>query len=180
MMNPSKRDIRINALAERSSYVENVLRHALVSELSSIMWQRDPLTGLQVFNSEVDNSGFDLVLTLGPLVRYIQLKQAHEDKVPTHCSVRVSFAKMRGSCVVLMSHALATLRLVEFRFFGSAPSAPMVCIENMRLSKSPGRRNAAGERKVRANYRDVPVKYFEGPLTAAELADVLFPREHSA
>lgn len=179
-MNPSKRETRINALAERSSYVENVLRHGLVSELSSIMWQRDPFTGLQVFNSEVDDSGFDLVLTLGSLVRYVQLKQAHEEKVPTHCSVRLSFARVPGSCVVLMSHSLATLRLVEFRFFGSAPVAPMASIENMRPSKSPGRRNAAGERKVRANYRDVPVKYFQGPLTATELADVLFPREHSA
>lgn len=134
VMNLSKRERRIKALAERSSYVANVLRHALMSELSSLVWQRDPYTGLQVFNSEVDDSGFDLVLTLGSQVRYVQLKQTHDEKVPTHCSVRLSFAEVSGSCVVLMSHSLATLRLTEFRFYGREPSAAMASIEEKRPS----------------------------------------------
>jgi hypothetical protein len=179
-MNLTKRESRIKALAERSSYVENVLRHSLVAEISSVIWQRDPFSGLHVFNSEVDDSGFDLVLTLGPQVRYVQLKQAHEEKVPTHCSVRLSFAVNPGSCVVLMSHSIATLRLTAFRFFGGVPSAPMSSIEEMRHSKAPGRRNAAGERKIRGNYRDVPVKEFLGPFTVTQLADVLFPSAHDA
>lgn len=174
-MNPAERDNRIKALAERSSYIENVLRHALVADLSSLVWSRDPFTALQVFNSEVDDSGFDIVLGLGTQVRYVQLKQAHEGKVPPHCSVRLSFSSMPGSCVVLMSHTLAELRLTNFRFFGGAPNEPMSNIEAMRQPKSPGRRNAAGERKVRTNYREVPVKQFQGPLSATQLLDVLFP-----
>lgn len=174
-MNPAERDNRIKALAERSSYIENVLRHTLVANLSSLVWSRDPFSALQVFNSEVDDSGFDIVLGLGTQVRYVQLKQAHEDKIPTHCSVRLSFSNLPGSCVVLMSHTLAELRLTKFRFFGGAPNERMSNIEAMRQPKAPGRRNAAGERKVRANYRDVPVKQFQGPLSAAELLDVLFP-----
>ena len=120
-MNLTKREGRLKALAERSSYVENVLSHALVAELSSVLWQRDPFTPLQVFNSEVDDSGFDLVLTIGSQARYVQLKQAHDEKIPTHCSVRLSFSNLPGSCVVLMSHSLATLRLTQFRFYGSIP-----------------------------------------------------------
>ncbi len=174
-MNAAERDSRIKALAERSSYIENVLRHALVSNLSSLVWSRDPFAALQVFNSEVDDSGFDIVLGLGTQVRYIQLKQAHEDKVPPHCSVRLSFSSLPGSCVVLMSHTLAELRLTKFRFFGGAPNETMSNIEAMRQPKSPGRRNAAGERKVRTNYREIPIKQFQGPLSASELLDVLFP-----
>ena len=179
-MNLTKRERRIKALAERSSYVENVLRHSLVADLSSVIWQRDPFSGLRVFNSEVDDSGSDLVLTLGSQVRYVQLKQAHDEKVPTHCSVRLSFAATPGSCVVLMSHSVATLRLTAFRFFGGVLSTPMSSIEEMRHSKAPGRRNAAGDRKIRGNYRDVPVKDFLGPITVTELADVLFPSAHDA
>lgn len=174
-MNPAERDSRIKALAERSSYIENVLRHALVSDLSSLVWSRDPFAALQVFNSEVDDSGFDIVLGLGTQVRYVQLKQAHEDKIPPHCSVRLSFSSLPGSCVVLMSHTLAELCLTKFRFFGGAPNEPMSNIEAMRQPKSPGRRNAAGERKIRTNYREVPIKQFQGPLSATELLDVLFP-----
>jgi hypothetical protein len=174
-MTPENYEYRIKALSERSSYVENVLRHALLSELSSVVWARDPSAALQVFNSEVDDSGFDLVLGLGSHMRYIQLKQAHANKVPVHCSVRLSFSGLAGSCVVLMAHTLADLRLSHFRFFGGGPSDPMATIEAMRPPKAPGRRNVDGERKIRANYRNVPVRQFQGPLTAEQLVDVLFP-----
>lgn len=179
-MNPTKRERRLKALAERSSYVENVLCHALVAELSSVLWQRDPFTPLQVFTSEVDDSGFDLVLSVGSQARYLQLKQAHDEKIPTHCSVRLSFSNLPGSCVVLMSHSLAMLRLTQFRFYGGGPGEPMSSIEALRPSKAAGRRSASGERKVRLNYRDVPVRDFQGPLSAVELVDVLFPGAHDA
>lgn len=66
--------LRIKALAERSSYVENVLRHALVAELSRVAWRRDPALVLQVFNAEVDAAGFDIVLGFGEQLQYAQLK----------------------------------------------------------------------------------------------------------
>ena len=179
-MNPNERDLRITALAERSSYVENVLRHALVSSLASNFWSRDPSLSLQVFNSEVDDSGFDVVLGLGGRVRYVQLKQTHEDKVPPNCSVRLSFASLPGACVVLMSHTLKELRLSQFRFFGGSPSQPLPSIEGFRKPMKPGRRNAAGERKIRENYRKVPTSQFRGPFTLVELADALFPAGHEA
>lgn len=177
-MNQAEHEQRIKALAERSSYIENVLRHALIAELSSVVWsRRDPFDALQVFNAEVDDSGFDVVLSLGSQVRYVQLKQAHDEKVPTHCSVRLSFSKLPGSCIVLMSHTIPELRLTQFRFFGGPPGEPMDCIAELRSSKSPGRRNAAGERKTRVNYRDVPVRGFKGPYSPVQLLDVLFPRD---
>lgn len=174
--------LRIKALAERSSYIENVLRHALVAELSRVAWQRDPALVLQVFNAEVDAAGFDIVLGLGEQLRYVQLNQAHAEKTPSHCSVRLAFSRMPGSCVVLMIHHLEDLALRHFfffgstpEFFGSTPEAAMPTIGTLPASKSPGRRNAAGQRKVREHYRDVKVKMFEGPLSAGELFDKLFP-----
>lgn len=166
---------RIKALAERSSYVENVLRHSLVAGLSSAQWMRDPRAVLEVFNSEVDSAGFDLVLGLGSRLRYIQLKQAHADKVPTHCSVRLEFASVPGSCVVLMSYDIQDLRLTQFRFLGGAPSAPIGDISSLKPSRVPGRRNAEGVPKVRQGYRDVPVGHFQGPFTLDELLSKLFP-----
>lgn len=174
-MSDTEYDKRITALAERSSYVENVLRHALIAELSSIVWNHDPFAALQVFNAEVDDAGFDVVLGLGTRIRYVQLKQTHDRKVPRHCSVRLSFSALPGSCVVLMSHTVTELRLTQFRFFGGRPGEPMESIAGLRLSTLPGRRGAAGERKTRANYRDVPVGTFEGPYSAEQLLDVLFP-----
>jgi hypothetical protein len=167
---------RLLALAERSSYIENILRHALVASLSCEVWSRDPALSLQVFNSEVDDSGFDIVLTYQSRIRYVQLKQSHDAKLPPYCSISLSFSRMPGSCVVLMSHALSTLQLTSFRFFGGVTTSDaMPAIGELRASKSPGRRSATGERKVRANYRDIPVRQFTGLLSAAELLDALFP-----
>jgi len=175
-LNATARAERISALAERSSYVENVLCHALVASLSSEVWQRDARASLQVFNSEVDDSGFDLVLTLGPHARYIQLKQSHDEKTPTKCSVRLSFSAMPGACVVLMAHSVVDLRLSSFRFVGGAVSSdPMPLIDALSRSKAPGRRNAEGQRKIREHYRDVPIRMFRRALSAAELLDRLFP-----
>ena len=179
-MIPVDREHRLKALAEKSSYIENVLRHSLIAQLSSVVWSRDPFLALQVFNSEVDDSGFDIVLSLGTQIRYVQLKQAHDEKIPTHCSVRLSFADVPGSCVVLMSYTIMELHLTKFRFFGGAPGQPMERIDALRATKAPGRRNAAGERKTRTNYRDIPVRNFKGPYSAPELLDALFPQPHTS
>jgi hypothetical protein len=180
-MNPSEYANRIKALSARSSYVENVLRHAFVAELSSVVWKRDPASALQVFNSEVDDAGFDIVLGIGSQMRYIQLKKVYGDKVPAHCSVRQSFSSLPGSCVVLMTHALDTLRLTKFRFLGKSPTEPIGNIDTHRPTKAPGRRSAGGEQKVREHYRDIPVRNnFRGPLSAEELVEVLFPPTDAA
>lgn len=103
------------------------------------------------------------------------LSKAHTEKTLSHCSVRLSFSGMPGSCVVLMVHDLEHLGLQHFLFFGSMPQSPMPAIDELPASKSPGRRNAAGKQKVREHYRDVKVRTFEGPLSAAGLFDKLYP-----
>ncbi|GHC08885.1 hypothetical protein [Thermomonas carbonis] len=175
-MNDVSRDVRIKALAERSSYVENVLCHALVAGLSSLLWQRDPERSLQVFNSEVDDAGFDIILACENQLRYVQLKQAHAEKTPSHVSVRAPFALLPGACVVLMSHGLNDLSLSSFRFYGgTTPIEPMPDIASFVVSKSPGRRAPDGTRKIRENYRNVRVSQFQGPLNWQQLFDMLFP-----
>jgi hypothetical protein len=121
MTEPTQEE-RVKALQTRSSYVENVLKHALVAGLAFIAWKRSPTLSLQVFNSEVDDSGFDVVLGFDTHVRYVQLKQSHSGKKLSKCSVRTSFASRNGSCVVLMIHSLETLKLESFRFFWQCAS----------------------------------------------------------
>jgi hypothetical protein len=161
------REARIQALAERSSYVENVLRHAFLAELSFLVWANDPFDSLKVSNAEVDDCGYDVVLARGNIVRHVQLKQAHDEKIPKQFSVRVSFATLPGSCVVVISHALADLRPTSYGFYGGGPKDEMPYIDVRRITKSPGRRNANGERVLRLRYRDVPFSRFKPGLTGA-------------
>lgn len=50
------------ALTTRSSYVENVLPHSRISALAGELWRRDPEVRMDILRTEVDESGFDLVL----------------------------------------------------------------------------------------------------------------------
>jgi hypothetical protein len=163
------------ALAERSSHVENVLTHALVAAVAQDLWHRDPWVSLQIFQAEVDNAGFDLVLGCAGVMRYIQVKQVHVKGAASKFSIRLDFSLLPGSCAVVVVHEAESLEIDHFLFFGGHADEPMPSIKHQRSTKVPGRRNAVGERKVRLHYRDVPRKNFVGPLTAHDLVDRLFP-----
>ena len=164
----------IKALAERSSYVENVLVHRLVADLASELWNRDPNSPLHIFNSEVDDSGFDLVLACANTLRYIQVKQVHLHGKASKFSVRLEFTRLRGSCVVVVVHSESELQVEHFLFFGGSASKPMPSVESEKASVSPIKRSEDGKKKVRPHYRDIPRKKFRGPLNTGELLDALF------
>ena len=124
------------AAAYQSTYIENALRHRMTAELCSELWKRNCHAALHIFNSEVDNAGFDMVLRLQSAVRYVQIKQAHAGKVPPHCSTRVSFSQMAGSCIVLISYDLEDLTINAYRFFGKKPHEPM---QNIKALSRPYR-----------------------------------------
>jgi hypothetical protein len=162
------------ALAERSSYVENVLVHRMVANLAGELWRRDPTLPLHIFNSEVDDSGFDLVLGCGTKLRYIQVKQVHTKGAASKFSVRLDFTRMPGSCVVVVVHTEDELTVDHFLFYGGAVDAPMPSVEANKASTVPGMRDIEGNRKTRQHYRDIKRNKFRGPLTTADLLDALF------
>jgi len=163
------------ALARRSSHVENILTHAFIVAIAQELWRRDPWHDLQVFKAEVDDSGFDLVLGCRGGVRYIQIKQTHLQGNAVKYSLRLDFSKMVGGCAIVIVYRAETLEIDHWLFLGGDPANAMPSIEHLPATVSPGRRTAEGTRKVRENYRDVPRKFFQGPLTIAELLDLLFP-----
>ncbi len=166
------------ALAERSSYVENVLVHRMVASLAGELWRRDPTTPLHIFNSEVDDSGFDLVLGCGSKLRYIQVKQVHARGAASKFSVRLDFTRMPGSCIVVVVHTEDELLVDHFLFYGGAVHEPMPSVEENKPSILPGKRGIDGHRKTRQHYRDVKRNKFRGPLTTAELLNALFSDMH--
>ena len=162
------------ALAERSSYVENVLIHRLVSSLAGEMWRRNPNVPLHIFNAEVDDAGFDLVLACVDKLRYIQVKQVHSNGSASKFSVRLEFTRLPGSCVVIVVHSESTLEVEHYLFFGGLADEPMPSVEGEKMSVSPIKRGEDRKKKVRPHYRDIPRKKFSGPLNTGELLDALF------
>lgn len=170
-----KSDGYIKALAKYSSYVENVLVHRLIASLAGELWNRDPNCQLHVFNTEVDNSGFDLVLACADKVRYVQVKQVHKQGAARKFSVRLEFAKMPGSCVIVVVYSYSNLEVDHFLFFGGLANESMPNIEDEKASVSA--RGTDGEKKKRLHYRDVPRNRFQGPLNIRKLLDALFSHD---
>jgi len=168
-------DVRQEAAAQRSSYVESILRHSLIAELGSELWRRNPSTTLQVFNSDVDDAGFDLVLKVRSAIRYVQLKQSHDGKMPPHCSVRLSFSELAGSCIILMSYSMQNISISSYSFLGEPPELPMKPVADHNESKSPVKKNKDGKKKIRKHYRDVPIGLFKKRLPISDLVECLFP-----
>jgi hypothetical protein len=162
------------ALAERSSYVENVLTHRLVGALAAELWRRNPSSPLTIFNAEVDDSGFDLVLAWEQRLRYLQIKQVHVHGGAAKFSIRQDFSLMTGSCVVVIVHTEDTLDLDHFLFYGGRCDQAMPSIQLFKASAVPGRRDALGQRKVRSHYRDIRRTQFKRLGDASALVDALF------
>lgn len=171
---PSLPEATMDAMARRSSHVENVLTHSLIAKIAQVLWKRDPWFDLQVFKADVDDAGFDLVLGCQGVMRYIQIKQTYLQGKAVKYSMRLDFARMKDACAVVLVYDGATLEIDHCLFYGGAPGESMPDIEGNKVSLSPGRRTADGARKARENYRDVPRKCFEGPLTTADLVQRLF------
>ena len=129
---------------------------------------------LNIFNSEVDDSGFDLVLGCGSKLRYIQVKQVHKNGKARKFSVRLDFTRMPGSCVVVVVHTEDELLVDHFLFFGGAVHEPMPSVQGNKPSILPGKRDIDGNLRTREHYRDVQRSKFSGPLTTGELLDALF------
>jgi hypothetical protein len=162
-------------LAERSSYVENVLVHRMVADLAGELWHRNPNLPLHIFNSEVDDSGFDLVLSCANTLRYIQVKQVHLQGKTKKFSVRLEFTSLPGSCVVVIVHSESDLQVKHFLFFGGSANESMPNVESEKASVSSIKRGENGKRKIRPHYRDIPRNKFCGPLNTGELLNALFP-----
>jgi len=165
---------RLEAMARRSSHVENVLTHALIAKIAQELWRRDPWLELQVFKADVDDAGFDLVLGCQGVMRFIQIKQTHLQGKAVKYSIRLDFARLKGACAVVLVYNAANLEIDHCLFFGGTPGEPMPDIEANPVSISPGRRTADGERKERENYRDVPRRAFTGSQDMPELVNRLF------
>jgi hypothetical protein len=164
------------ATAARSTYVENVLTHGFLYQLSREAWKLSPGHNLQIAKAEVDDSGYDVVLTLGKHVRYIQLKQAHHLKKNNRVSIQLAFSRIVGSCIVVIRYHAESLEITGFHFYGSKPTEPMLSIDGLPPSRLSGRidRNT-NMNKIREHYRDIPHKPLGECLEASRLLAVLFP-----
>lgn len=82
-----------------SSYRENLLEHLVIAEIMRELW-RDGYKRVEVLKSEVDDSGYDLVLETNAIVRRVQLKSSHVGSGTASVNISLALAQKPSGCVI--------------------------------------------------------------------------------
>lgn len=157
-----------------SSSLEKVLEHRFVSELTTCLWLggcRD----FEVLRSEVDASGYDIVVEAKGVLRHIQLKSMAKAGKKRSVSVNMRLASKPSGCLVWFDYDPATLRLGPFRWFGTLPGfgLPHPGEEVARHTKG----DSTGSKKQRVAHRVLRKSKFTQVGTVADLVPFLFGYE---
>lgn len=159
----------------KSSFYEQLVEHVFISEILQEAWFGFGET-IEVLRSEVDASGYDLVLECAGVIRHVQLKTSKPTARTASQKIHVRLAEKPSGCVVwLLRHredGSRRLRL-SYRFFGGAPGAALPSLDDFSVARHT-KANAQGVKKKRPNVRVIPKGQFEPIETTRDLLVRLF------
>ena len=149
---------------------EKILEHRLVSDLAELMMRRG--VAMDVMRGEFDAHGYDVVFEAAGVLRHVQLKAMVAGGKRRDVNVNVRLRSRPSGCIAWMVYDPATLKVVEYRWFGGEPGEPLPDIGVTVARHSKG--NALGEKALRTGHRLLGKTKFETLANLDMLADRLF------
>lgn len=159
-------------ISENSLYIEKTLEHLLLAQLSQILWRRSGRHLLEIATAEIDNKGFDVVLTLGSITRHVQLKTLKLGGKRRKIEVNIGLAFKPSGCVLVCEYDPKTLEFESFSFLGNSPGKRLHKLKQYPVALNT-RRSLQG-RTPRKNVRKIPKSHLECIATVEEVARKLF------
>jgi hypothetical protein len=160
----------------KSTFYEQLVEHVFISEVLQEVWYSFGLIA-EVLRSEVDASGYDVVIDCNGILRHIQLKTSKPSARVSGQNVNVALAEKPSGCVVwlIRKENLETPWIsLSYRFFGSDPGKPLPSLTAFKIAKHTTAKDAEGRKKRRMNIRVVPKSRFVSFSTARGLVERLF------
>ena len=156
-----------------------VLEHLFVGAVMSYLWL-DGVRRVEMLKSQVDNSGYDLVLETNSITRHIQLKASHHGAATPGANVNIALAEKVSGCVIWMYFDPATLAIGPYLWFGEEPGQKLGDLSPFRVAKHT-KRNAQYIKTERPNIRYIPKAQFKRVDSIEDLVVRLFgPKETDA
>ncbi|MGH2532127.1 MAG: hypothetical protein ACRDJW_07435 [Thermomicrobiales bacterium] len=141
-----------------SSYREMPLEHLFAGAVMRHLW----LSGfgrMELLKSQVDDSGYDLVLEANGIVRHVQLKASHLGAATPGVNIHVALVEKPSGCMVWIRFDETTLELGPYLWFGGAPGEKLPKLQSFRTGTHT-KRNAQRIKSERPNIRYVPKASF--------------------
>ena len=159
-----------------SSFIENMIEHVFVSEMLQEAWINRNHLKLEVLRAEVDDSGYDIVMTCNNKTRYIQLKTSELGSSTRIQKMNIALLKKENACILwIIREKDDNSKRYKFKYlyFGSQIGEQFPNIDRFRIAKN-ARGNANGEKKERPNIRDIPKTRFKKYDSSSEIFGILF------
>lgn len=163
------------ATALQSSFYEQLVEHVFISEILQEAWYRHEKT-IEVLRSEIDASGYDVVLECNSIIRHIQLKTSAEGGKTAYQNVNIHLADKPGGCIIWLVRAedAVTCRMrLSYRYFGGAPGEPLPALDAFPVARHT-KGDATGFKRERPGIRRVPKTAFTAIDSTSGLIDRLF------
>ena len=142
-----------------SSYREMLLEHLFAGAVMRHLWLQG-FARLEMLKSQVDDSGYDLILEANNVVRHIQLKASHTGSTTSRVNINDALARKPSGCVVWMQFDPLTLEFDHFLWFGNEAGERLPDLGKFNVAKHT-KGNAQGIKLERPNIRVVPKNKFE-------------------
>lgn len=155
-----------------SSYREMVLEHLFVGEIMRYCWQHR-LPRIEMLKSQVDNSGYDIVLEANGVMRHIQLKSSHVGAATPGVGINVELENKPSGCVIWMYFEPETLRFSHFLWFGQPPGEKLGSLKDYK-TVTHTKRNSQGVKTERANIKRLTKASFSRLDSIDEVVTALF------
>ena len=145
----------------KSNFYEQLVEHAFISELLQEAWFRYGKT-VEVLRSEIDTSGYDLLLECNGVIRHVQLRNSIAGSKTAYQKINIALAEKASGCVVwlMREEDEDTCRVkLRYLFFGNPPGEPLPSLEYFKTAKRT-KGNAQGVKKERPLIRKIPKSKF--------------------
>ncbi len=161
---PRVKNVRVvdNSDFLHSTYREKLIEHLFIAELLQEGWVSHRLR-IDVLRSEIDASGYDLVLELAGIVRHVQLKSTRKGARASGQNLNSRLMAKPAGCAIwiLVEEDSVTKRMrLSYRFFGGEPNEPLPLTDMHKPAKHT-KANALGVKGIRPAIRRVPAGCFE-------------------
>ena len=159
----------------KSSFYEQLVEHVFISEVLQEVWFHFGMT-VEVLRSEVDASGYDVVLECNGVLRHVQLKTSKIGGKTSNQKVNVALVTKPSGCVVwiIRDEGQQPHRMqLTYLFFGADAGQPLQLHDSFKVGKHT-KGNKDGVKAERQSIRIIPKREFEPIGTTTELVTRLF------
>ncbi len=157
----------------KSSFYEQLVEHVFISEVLQEVWFRFGQT-VEVLRSEIDASGYDIVLEYNGILRHVQLKTSAIGAKTASQKVNVALATKPSGCVVWIVRQEENYRMrLSYLFFGADAGNPLTLHDKLKVGKHT-KGNKDGVKAERQSIRVVRKARFDRIETTTELVTRLF------